>query len=71
MDNEAKRTVELTATEITFLLTALDYAERTLRDTSYDPQVEEWARMHPSDPGKTIAAIRNALANSSSADQTA
>jgi hypothetical protein len=69
MDSDAKRTVELTAAQIAFLCTALDYSERVIRDTSYDPQVEEWARRHPSDPGETIAAIREALAKGSSANE--
>ena len=69
MDSDAKRTVELTAAQIAFLRRALDYSEHVMRDTSYDPQVEEWARKHPSDPGETIAAIRDALANSSSANE--
>ena len=60
-DRETTCTVELTAEQIAFLHTALDDAERTSGDTSYDPQVQDWAKQHPSGAGETIAAIRQAL----------
>jgi hypothetical protein len=41
---DVRRTVELTEEQITVLKAALDCWERAIRDTSYDPQVEEWAR---------------------------
>ena len=57
-----RRTVELTDEQIAVLRTALDCWDRAVRDTSYDPQVGEWARAHPSDPERITAPIRNALA---------
>ena len=58
---DVRRTVELTDEQITVLNAALDCWERAVRDTSYDPQVEEWARTHPSDPERIAAPIREAL----------
>ena len=60
-DRETTHTVELTAEQIAFLHAALDDAERASADTSYDPQVQDWAIQHPSGAGETIAAIREAL----------
>jgi hypothetical protein len=53
--------VELTEEQITVPKAALDCWERAVRDTSSDPQVEEWARAHPSDPERLTAPIRDAL----------
>lgn len=63
---EPKRTIQLTDEEIVFLQSALDDAERILRAPSYDPQVQEWALRHPSHSLETVAAVRHALATSSS-----
>ena len=57
--------VELTQAQIDFIGLALDYANQSIHDTSYDPQVQEWARTHGTDTEATIAAIREALAKSS------
>jgi hypothetical protein len=57
------RMVELTQGQIAFLRLALDYAQRAIDDTSYDPQVQEWARTHGTDTAATIAALREALAD--------
>lgn len=59
--------VELTEAQIAFISLSLDYADQAIHDTSYDPQVQEWARTHGTDTGATIAAIREALAKSSGA----
>ena len=64
---EVKRTVDLTEEQIAVVRAALDCWERAIRDSSHDPQVQEWARTHPSDPGRTSAAIREALERSSPA----
>lgn len=62
---DVRRTVELTEGQITVLQAALDCWERAMRDTSYDPQVEEWARTHPSDPKQIAGPIRDALTDRS------
>ncbi len=59
-----KRIVELTEEQITLLQTSLDYWETAIGDTGYDPQVQEWARTHDTETEKNVAAIREALANS-------
>jgi hypothetical protein len=59
--------VELTEAQIAFIDLSLDYADQAIRDSSYDPQVSEWARTHGTDTEATVAAIREALAKSSSA----
>jgi hypothetical protein len=59
--------VELTEAQIAFIDLSLDYADQAIHDTSYDPQVQEWARTHGTDTEATIVAIREALAKSSSA----
>jgi hypothetical protein len=64
VSNESdKRTVELTEEQIAFLRLSLDYAQRAIDETSYDPQVQEWARTHGTDTAATIAALREALAD--------
>jgi hypothetical protein len=50
--------VELTEEQITVPKAALDCWERAVRDTSSDPQIEEWARAHSSDPERLPAPIR-------------
>lgn len=60
-----RRLVALTDAQITFLKAALSYWERSIADTSYDPQVEEWARTHrTAATGESAAAVRKALATS-------
>jgi len=60
-----KRTVELTEEQVTVMRASLECWERAVRDTSYDPQLQEWARTHSGDPERTAAAIRDALAKGS------
>ncbi len=60
------RRVELTEAQIAFIRLSLDLAGRAIHDTSYDPQVQEWARTHRTDTEAKIAAIREALAKSAS-----
>jgi hypothetical protein len=60
-----RRLAALTDAQIRFLQAALSYWERSIADTSYDPQVEEWARTHrTAATGESAAAIREALATS-------
>jgi hypothetical protein len=59
-----KRIVELTDEQISLLQISLDHWEAAIRDTGYDPQVQEWARTHDTETEKNIGAIREALANS-------
>lgn len=60
-----RRLVALTDAQITFLQAALSYWERSIADTSYDPQVEEWSRTHrTATTGDRAAATRRALATS-------
>ena len=60
-----RRLVALTDAQIAFLQAALSYWERSISDTSYDPQVEEWARTHrTATAGEGATAIRRALATS-------
>jgi hypothetical protein len=59
-----RRLAALTDEQIALLQAALSYWERSTADTSYDPQVGEWARTHSTGTGATAAAIRKALASS-------
>jgi hypothetical protein len=60
-----RRLVRLTSEQIALLQATLAYWERAIADTSYDPQVQEWARTHRTETGASVAAIRKALAASS------
>ena len=57
-----RRLVYLTDEQIAVLKAALGHWERAIADTSYDPQVEEWAPTHTTETGKRAAAIAQALA---------
>ena len=56
-----RRLVALTDEQIAVLQAALSYWERAVADTSYDPQVGEWARTHRTETGTNAAAVRKAL----------
>ena len=58
-----KRLVYLTEDEIALLKAALAHWERTIADTSYDPQVQEWARTHKNETETRAATVARALAS--------
>lgn len=60
-----RRLAALTEEQIALLQVALAHWERTVADTSYDPQVQDWARTHATATAASVAAIGRALANSS------
>lgn len=59
-----RRLAALTEEQIALLQAALSYWERAVADTSYDPQVEEWARTHRTETSASTAAIHKVLATS-------
>ncbi len=59
-----RRLAALTDEQIAFLQAAVPFWERSIADTSYDPQVGEWARTHRTETRASAAAIRKALASS-------
>jgi hypothetical protein len=54
--------VYLTRDEIAFLKAALAHWETANADTSYDPQVQEWARTHKTETETRAASVARALA---------
>lgn len=60
-----RRLVSLTDDQIALVQGALAYWDRTVADTSYDPQVGEWARTHGTETRESVAAISRALTTSS------
>ena len=59
-----RRLVALTDDQISFVQGALAYWDRSVADTSYDPQVQEWARTHGTETEASVAAISRALETS-------
>jgi hypothetical protein len=61
---QRRRLAALTSEQIALLQAALSCWERSIADTSYDPQVGEWARTHRTETGASVSAIRKALGSS-------
>lgn len=59
-----RRLVSLTDDQIALVQGALAHWDRSVADTSYDPQVGEWARTHGTGTRESVAAISQALETS-------
>jgi hypothetical protein len=66
MEAEETRAVQLTAAQIAFMRTSLDYSSRAVREYDYGPADRSWVAARRREQDEMIRSIRQALADRAS-----